>query len=136
LAGGMPWWKYLANRFLTLTENLALGQNLGDAHTGLRAYTREVLEKVPFESNSDDFVFDSQLLSQVVYFGFRLGDVPVPTRYFKQASSIVFWRSVQYGLGTLLVMAKFLLQKSGLGRFALYRETPDEPPEARLRRAP
>jgi glycosyltransferase involved in cell wall biosynthesis len=122
LGGGMPWWKYLSNRALTFTENLVMGQNIGDAHTGLRAYTREVLETVPFEGNSDDFVFDSQFLSQVAYFGFRIGDVPVPTRYFKQASSIVFWRSVQYGVSTLATMARFLLQTWGLARFAMYRK--------------
>ncbi len=121
LAGGMPWWKYVANRLLTLTENFVLGQNIGDAHTGLRAYTREVLEKIPFERNSDDFVFDSQFLAQVVHFGFRIGDVPVPTRYFKQASSIDFSRSVKYGFGTLWAVLQFWLQRLGLMNSDLFR---------------
>ena len=128
LSCGMPWWKYIANRGLTLTENLVMGQNMGDAHTGLRAYTRDVLETIPFESNSDDFVFDSQFLSQLVHFGFRIGDVPVPTRYFRQASSIDFWRSVRYGLGTLAVLGAFTLKRCGLGRFAIYeRQTAEAP---------
>ena len=94
LAGGMPRWKYLANRVLTTIENVALGQNLGDFHSGFRAYRREVLETIPFEENSDDFVFDSQFLAQAVHFGFKLGDIPVPVRYFDEASSINFSRSV------------------------------------------
>src|SRR5205085_3518247 len=101
LAGGMPRYKYLSNRFLTAIENLALGQNLGDFHSGFRVYRREVLERVPFEKNSDDFVFDTQFLAQAVRLGFRLGDIPVPVRYFDEASSINFQRSVKYGLGTL-----------------------------------
>ena len=116
LGGGMPRWKYIANRLLTLIENVALGQNLGDFHTGLRAYTREVLETIPFERNSDDFVFDSQFLVQAVYFGFRIGDVPVPARYFAEASSIDFRRSVRYGLGTLGVLLRYALQRLGLRR--------------------
>src|SRR5438128_8646479 len=101
LRGGMPLYKYVSNRFLTAAENLALGQNLGDFHSGFRVYRRAVLERIPFERNSDDFLFDSQLLIQAVRFGFRLGDVPVPVRYFREASSINFRRSLQYGLGTL-----------------------------------
>lgn len=119
---GMPWWKYVANRLLTLSENLAMGVNMGDAHTGMRAYTREVLETVPFDANSDDFVFDSQFLSQLVYYGFRIGDVPVPTRYFKQASSIDFSRSCRYGLLTLWTMVELNLARFGLLRSARYRE--------------
>lgn len=130
LGCGMPWWKYLANRCLTLTENLAMGQNMGDAHTGLRAYTRDVLEKIPFENNSDDFVFDSQFLSQLVHFGFRIGDVPVPTRYFKQASSIDFSRSMTYGFGTLWTLVKFNLQRFGLGRFSIYSDAEPNSTEA------
>ena len=94
LDGGMPAWKYLANRILTTVENVALGQNLGDFHSGFRAYTREVLETIPFLENSDDFVFDNQFLAQAVHFGFRIGDVPVPVRYFEEASSIPFRRCV------------------------------------------
>lgn len=127
LSCGMPWWKYLANRLLTFTENLVMGTNIGDAHTGMRAYTREVLETVPFEQNSDDFVFDSQFLTQLVYFGFRIGDVPVPTRYFKQASSIDFSRSVRYGFLTLWALVTLLLARIGL-RSALYRPRTGAPP--------
>jgi glycosyltransferase involved in cell wall biosynthesis len=122
LSCGMPWWKYVANRLLTLTENLVMGVNMGDAHTGLRAYTREVLETIPFDRNSDDFVFDSQFLSQLVWFRFRIGDVPVPTRYFKQASSIDFRRSVRYGLLTLWAMITLTLQRLGLARFSIYED--------------
>ncbi|MFL5513282.1 MAG: glycosyltransferase family 2 protein, partial [Gemmatimonadales bacterium] len=104
LRGGMPRYKYVANRFLTAFENCALGQNLGDFHSGFRVYRREVLEKIPFEKNSDDFVFDTQFLAQAVQLGFRLGDIPVPVRYFDEASSINFRRSVKYGLGTLGVL--------------------------------
>ena len=96
LAGGMPWPKYLANRGLSLIENLATGQNLGEWHSGFRAYSRAVLERVPYERNSDDFVFDSQFLFQCVHFGFKLGDIPVPVRYFDEASSINFRRSSVY----------------------------------------
>lgn len=111
LAGGMPAWKYLANRLLTITENVALGQNVGDFHSGFRAYRKEVLETIPFEHNSDDFVFDSQFLAQAVHFNFRIGDIPVPVRYFPEASSINFRRCVKYGLGTLAVLTRFWAQR-------------------------
>lgn len=111
LAGGMPAWKYIANRLLTITENIALGQNLGDFHSGFRAYRREVLETIPFERNSDDFVFDSQFLAQAVYFQFRMGDIPVPVRYFPEASSINFCRCLKYGFSTLSVLARFWAQR-------------------------
>src|SRR5207247_7564101 len=101
LAGGMPRWKYLCNRLLTFVENLALGQNLGDFHSGFRVYRRAVLERIAFERNSDDFVFDTQFLVQAVRLGFRLGDVPVPVRSFADASSINFKRSVLYGFSPL-----------------------------------
>lgn len=107
LAGGMPRYKYLSNRMLTIIENIALGQNLGDFHSGFRAYRREVLEALPYERNSNDFVFDSEFLAQAVHFGFKLGDIPVPVRYFDEASSINFRRSVVYGLSTLNVLAKY-----------------------------
>ncbi len=119
--GGMPAWKYVANRFLTAIENLALGQNLGDFHSGFRVYRREVLERIPFEKNSDDFVFDTQFLVQAVRLGFRLGDVPVPVRYFKEASSINFRRSVRYGLGTLGTLALYWLDRLGIHRSPLFR---------------
>jgi glycosyltransferase involved in cell wall biosynthesis len=116
LAGGMPRYKYFANRALTMVENLWLGQNLGEFHTGMRGYRREVLETVPWERNSDDFVFDSQFLVQAVHFGFKIGDIPVPVRYMREASSIGFGRSVRYGLGTLATLAEWTLHRTGLAR--------------------
>ncbi|MBX3442255.1 MAG: glycosyltransferase family 2 protein [Planctomyces sp.] len=121
LAGGMPLWKYIANRLLTIFENVSLGQNLGDFHSGFRAYRRDVLERIPFESNTDDFAFDTQFLAQAVYFDFKLGDIPVPVRYFDEASSINFRRCVKYGLTTLWVMLQFWLQKLGLANFAIFQ---------------
>jgi glycosyltransferase involved in cell wall biosynthesis len=122
LAGGMPIWKYVANRFLTIVENAVLGLKLSEAHTGLRAYRREVLETIPFLLNSDDFVFDSQTIAQAVAFGFRIGEIGVPTRYFEEASSVNFRRSVVYGLATLWTMLRFLLDKWGLWRSDLFRQ--------------
>jgi len=121
LTGGMPAWKYIANRALTITENVALGQNLGDFHSGFRAYRREVLETIAYHANTDDFAFDTQFLAQAVYFGFRLGDIPVPVRYFDEASSINFRRSVKYGLSTLWIMGQFWLQKLRLANFRIFR---------------
>ena len=118
--GGMPLWKYIANRFLTLFENALLGAKLSEYHTGYRAFSRKVLTDLPLLENSDDFVFDNQMLAQCVYFGFRLGEVSCPTKYFPEASSINFPRSVKYGLGVLLTSVQFLLQRMGLlrlGRF-------------------
>ncbi|MCA9074953.1 MAG: glycosyltransferase family 2 protein [Planctomycetaceae bacterium] len=120
LDGGMPSWKYVANRFLTTTENVALGQNLGDFHSGFRAYRREVLETIPWQNNTNDFAFDSQFLAQSVYYGFKLGDIPVPVRYFDEMSSINFSRSVKYGNTTLLILAQYWLQKLGLARFDIF----------------
>ncbi len=111
---GMPWWKYVSNRALTLFENVMLGQNLGEFHSGFRVYRRSVLETIPFEKNSDDFVFDTQFLCQAVRFGFRLGDVPVPVRYFDEASSINFKRSLTYGLCTVTTVGGFWLNKFGV----------------------
>lgn len=127
LAGGMPGWKYIANRCLTITENVALGQNLGDFHSGFRAYRREVLETIPFAQNTNDFAFDTQFLAQAVYFGFKLGDVPVPVRYFDEASSINFQRSVKYGLSTLWILVQFWLQKLRLARFRIFYRAPTSP---------
>jgi glycosyltransferase involved in cell wall biosynthesis len=118
---GMPWWKYVSNRFLTAVENLALGQNLGDFHSGFRVYRRQVLETIPFDRNSDDFVFDTQFLVQAVHFGFRLGDIPVPVRYFDEASSINFQRSLTYGIRTLGTVGRFWLNRLGLLRSQLFR---------------
>ena len=119
---GMPWWKYFSNRFLTFVENVALGQNLGDFHSGFRVYRRSVLETIPFERNSDDFVFDTQFLAQAVHFGFRLGDLPVPVRYFDEASSINFRRSTVYGVRTLATMARFWLHRLWLWRSGLFKK--------------
>ena len=130
LQGGMPLWKYVANRLLTLTENLALGQNLGDFHSGFRAYRREVLERIPWQNNTDDFAFDSQFLAQAVYFNFKLGDIPVPVRYFDEASSINFRRCIKYGFTTLWVLAQFWLQKLGLGRFRIFEKKATTAPAA------
>jgi glycosyltransferase involved in cell wall biosynthesis len=120
LAGGMPLYKYVSNRLLTAAENFILGQNLGDFHSGFRVYRREVLERIPFERNSDDFLFDTQFLVQAVRLGFRLGDIPVPVRYFAEASSINFTRSLKYGFGTLGVLGQYLLDRSGLKRSKLF----------------
>ncbi|MFA5154856.1 MAG: glycosyltransferase family 2 protein [Patescibacteria group bacterium] len=109
LAGGMPRYKYLANRLLTIFENLVSGQNLSEWHTGLRAYRREVLEHIDWPANSDDFVFDSQVLFQIVARHYRIGEIPVPVRYFPEASSINFWRSCRYGLGTVATALKYLI---------------------------
>jgi glycosyltransferase involved in cell wall biosynthesis len=122
LAGGMPVYKYLFNRMLTLIENIALGQNLGDFHSGFRAYRRSVLETIPYEINSDDFVFDSQFLAQSVHFGFKVGDIPVPVRYFDEASSINFRRSVVYGLRTLEVLVRFWAHRLYVWRSPLFQD--------------
>jgi hypothetical protein len=114
LAGGMPLYKYLANRMLTIIENSVTGQNLGEWHSGLRAYSREALETVPWELDSDDFVFDTQFLLQAAACHLRIGDVPVAARYFKEASSINFRRSTVYGLSTLAELGRFLLNRLGL----------------------
>ncbi len=120
LSGGMPFYKYVANRALTFTENLALGQKLSEYHTGYRAWSRVVLEKLPLLTCSDDFVFDNQMIAQAVHYGFRLGEISCPTRYFAEASSINFRRSVVYGLGVLRTAADFRLHKLGLRRSRLF----------------
>jgi len=121
LSGGMPVYKYLANRLLTVVQNLSAGQNLGEWHSGLRAYSRAALEKVNWADNSEGFAFDAQYLFQAAFKGLRLGDIPVPAKYFPEASSIAFWSSVRYGLQTLLAAAEFLLNRAGLARTARYR---------------
>jgi len=121
--GGMPLYKYLANRFLTLVENLFLGAKLSEYHTGFRAFSRRVLEALPLWENSDDFVFDNEMLAQVIFFGFPVGEVSCPTRYFPEASSINFPRSVKYGLGVLATSGKFFLQKRGWAQFRLFSAT-------------
>jgi hypothetical protein len=112
----MPIWKYVSNRFLTTCENLTFGTRLSEAHTGFRAYSRRLLQTIPFLINSDDFVFDSEVIAQAVAFGFRIREVPVATRYFPEASSVNFRRSVVYGLATLNVARRYLFHKWGLRR--------------------
>jgi len=118
--GGMPLYKYIANRILTLIQNLLLGAKLSEYHTGFRAFSRKALETLPLLENSDDFVFDNEMLAQVIYFGLPLGEVSCPTRYFPEASSINFPRSVKYGLGVLATSGKFFLQKMGWGDFPIF----------------
>jgi len=120
LRGGMPLHRYVSNRVLTLIQNLLLNMKLSEYHTGYRAFAREVLEELPLEENSDDFVFDNQMLSQVIYFGFRVGEVSCPARYFPEASSINFPRSVVYGLGVLWTSLLFRLNSSGLARSRIF----------------
>jgi len=120
LKGGMPLWRYVANRCLTLVENLLLGAKLSEYHTGYRAFTRELLEQLPFEGNSDDFVFDNQVLAQILWLGHTIAEVSCPTRYFPEASSINFWRSVRYGVGCLSTALTFRLAKLGWIRSKLF----------------
>jgi len=122
LQGGMPLYKYLSNRFLTLVENILLGHKLSEYHTGYRAFSRKVLERLPLHSNSDDFVFDNQMLAQIIWFGYRIGEVSCPTKYFEDASSINFRRSVIYGLGVLKTALLFRLCKSGFVSSALFKQ--------------
>jgi glycosyltransferase involved in cell wall biosynthesis len=121
LKGGMPVYKYVANRLLTAVENLATGAKLSEYHTGYRAFSRAVLRALPLERNSDDFVFDAEMLAQCIYLGFRVGEVSCPTRYAPDSSSIGFRRSVTYGLGVLGVTAQFALARSGLARSRIFK---------------
>jgi glycosyltransferase involved in cell wall biosynthesis len=116
LAGGMPRWKYISNRFLTGLENMAFGLHLSEYHTGFRAYSRRLLETIPYRLNSDDFVFDQELVAQAVAVHMRIGEIGVPTRYFEEASSVNFRRSVVYGLSTLKVVLRFMLHRTRLRR--------------------
>ncbi len=121
LRGGMPLYKYISNRFLTAFENFFLKIKLSEYHSGYRAFSREVLTRLPLLENSDDFVFDNQMLAQCVHFGFRIGEVSCPTKYFDEASSINFRRSVQYGLGVLATTMQFAMQRWGLAKFKIFR---------------
>jgi len=123
LAGGMPVYKYISNRFLTIIENLVLGQHLSECHTGFRAYSRKMLETIPFLLNSDDFVFDTEVIAQAVAFGFRIAEIGVPTRYFAEASSVNFKRSVIYGMSTLSVMVRYLLTKHHVVEYSQFTKT-------------
>ena len=120
--GGMPLYKYISNRLLTLIQNLLIGQKLSEYHTGYRAWSRTVIERLPLLSCSDDFVFDNQIIVQAVYFGFRIGEISCPTKYFDEASSINFRRSVVYGLGVLKTALQFLLKKYGLAHPAFLED--------------
>ena len=122
LRGGMPFYKYVANRLLTAFENMFLGVKLSEYHTGYRAFSREVLTRLPLGENSDDFVFDNQMLAQCVHFNFRIGEVSCPTKYFEEASSINFRRSVTYGLGVLKTTMQFALERAGLAKFSIFSE--------------
>lgn len=120
LTGGMPLYKYVGNRLLTAFENLLLGAKMSEYHTGYRAFRRDVLTRLPLLENSEDFLFDNQMLAQCVYFNFRIGEVSCPTKYFEEASSISFGRSVKYGLGVLATSLAFCFQKVGLARFKIF----------------
>jgi len=120
LQGGMPFYKYVSNRILTFVQNLLMGAKLSEYHTGYRAFTRQVLKALPLEGNSDDFVFDNQMLSQILYRGYRVAEVTCPAKYFAEASSINFFRSTTYGLGCLFTALQFRLAKMGLGRYRLF----------------
>ncbi|MBX3102101.1 MAG: glycosyltransferase family 2 protein [Bacteroidetes bacterium] len=120
LKGGMPLYKYIANRALTFSQNLLMGQKLAEYHTGYRAFSREILETCPLEENSDDFVFDNQMLAQIAYAGYTIGEVTCPTKYFPEASSINFRRSVKYGLGVLRTALLFALNKADIVHTPLF----------------
>ncbi len=120
LKGGMPMYKYIANRFLTFFQNVMMNQKLSEYHTGYRAYNREVLESINYNSNSDDFIFDNQFLAQIFYKGYEIAEITCPTKYFDDASSINFNRSVQYGLGVMKVSIKYFLAKTGIMKSKLF----------------
>lgn len=120
LRGDMPRHKYIANRFLTLVQNLLLRTKLSEFHTGYRSFSQEVLLKLPLEENSDNFVFDNQILAQAVYFGYAIGEVSCPAKYFEDASSINLLRSIVYGVGVLVTSVEYALQQMGLGRFRIF----------------
>ncbi|HKT36147.1 MAG TPA: glycosyltransferase family 2 protein [Nitrospira sp.] len=123
MTGGMPVYKYMANRLLTLIQNVFWQAKLSEYHTGFRAYSRTLLESIPFEANSDDFVFDNQIIAQAIYFRFPVGEITCPTRYFPEASSINLRRSIRYGLGVLHTTAALCLQRMGLLHFAMFSTT-------------
>jgi glycosyltransferase involved in cell wall biosynthesis len=127
IAGKMPLYKYFFNRALTFIQNILMNQKLSEYHTGYRAYSREILEQIDYNSNSDDFVFDNQFLAQVYYKGYTIAEISCPTVYFKEASSINFKRSVIYGLGVLLTSIKYFIDKAGIYHFRLFREKVSSP---------
>jgi glycosyltransferase involved in cell wall biosynthesis len=119
LKGGMPFYKYVANRVLTLTQNILMNQKLSEYHTGYRAYKREVLEKIPFLKNSDDFVFDNEIIAQIFYHGYDIAEITCPTKYFEDSSSINFSRSIKYGFGVLKVSFLYFLTKTNIYKWKL-----------------
>lgn len=121
IKGGMPYYKYIANRFLTLAQNILMFQKLSEYHTGYRCFSTNILKKIPYENNSDDFVFDNQILGQLCYANARIGEVSCPTKYFEDASSINLKRSIKYGLGVLLVSFSYFFQGIGLFKFKLFK---------------
>lgn len=122
LKGGMPLYKYIFNRFLTLSQNIIIGAKLSEYHTGYRAFSREVLENINYHANSDDFVFDNQMLSQILFNGYEIAEITCPTKYFEEGSSINFRRSVKYGLGVLKTSLMHACQKHGLANFEIYKK--------------
>jgi len=120
LKGGMPLWKYIANRFLTLAGNILLGAKLSEYHTGYRAFSRKLIENIPFHHDSDDFVFDNQMLAQIIWYGYTIAEISCPTKYFTEASSINFFRSVKYGYGCLMTAMTFRMVKWGAIRSKLF----------------
>jgi hypothetical protein len=116
MEGGMPWWKYVSNRLLTLCENLLIGAKLSEYHTGYRAFTRSLLERLPLERNADDFVFDNEVLAQIIWLGYRVAEVTCPAKYMPEASSINFRSSVRYGFGCLATGIRFRLARWGLAQ--------------------
>jgi glycosyltransferase involved in cell wall biosynthesis len=120
LGGGMPMYKYVANRVLTMLQNLMLGAKLTEYHTGYRAFSRAALTKLPLLENSDDFVFDNEMITQCIWFGFRVGEISCPTKYFQEGSSINFWRSVTYGIGVIATSLKFVLERLGIAHFRIF----------------
>jgi glycosyltransferase involved in cell wall biosynthesis len=124
IKGGMPLYKYVFNRILTMTQNLLMNQKLSEYHTGYRAYHKKVLQSIPFDNNSDDFVFDNELLAQIFYHGYDIAEITCPTRYFSEASSINFRRSLTYGVGVLRVSLQYRIQKWGWARFSIFSQHP------------
>jgi glycosyltransferase involved in cell wall biosynthesis len=121
LKGGMPMYKYISNRFLTLSQNILMGQKLSEYHTGYRAFSKEIFEKINIDANSDDFVFDNQMLAQIFYAGYEIGEITCPTKYFDEASSINFSRSVKYGLGVLSVSLSYFFTKAGFSKAKIFK---------------
>ncbi|MCS7074552.1 MAG: glycosyltransferase family 2 protein, partial [Bacteroidia bacterium] len=120
LRGGMPLYKYIANRFLTFFQNVLMNQKLAEYHTGYRAFSKEILLKCPLEENSDDFVFDNQMIAQIAYLGYEIGEITCPTKYFPEASSINFRRSLKYGLGVISVSISYFLNKLGISKHKIF----------------